>query len=341
MKLISIIIVAFNEANNIQRVKESIDGMTLPSGYSLETILVDNGSTDHTETLANNYKFDIILRCPDLNIPSCRNRGVESASGIWIVFTDADCEFSPNWLLVAQPFFEDENTCVFGGITKLPANSTWVQQAWQFHWENKNTYVESYLGHPVIRRESFRMITTKNLAIRKHTLLHLNGFDESLATGEDTNLLFRAHLSNTPMLSVPSLSVTHYGEPATLTAFFRQQLWHANREAYRLIYAHRKDRKGGINAPLFTLAYLLVLLVGVTSLIMGCVFSPVVLVGIAPVLLLPIFLALRTCGHKNLRFLLPLGLLYSLYGCARVEDLIGLNPVKRAWKHYQRTTRSP
>lgn len=336
MQTFTIIVVAYNEAYNIPRLKQSIDSLSIPNGIQLETILVNNGSTDDTARLAEDCGFRKVLNCPGINIPQCRNCGVRAASGSWIIFTDADCEFAHDWLIVAYPFLSDSQTDILGGLTKLPPVTTWVQRAWQLHWQNKNTTHEDYLGLRVIRHESFRMITTKNMAIRKQVLLDLGGFDETLSTGEDTNLLFRAHLANTPMISVPALKIIHYGEPATLKAFFRQQLWHANRGSYKHILTNIVHRKGGAHAPLFTLVYLFFLLLAFASIALALIYYPVNIIGSLPFVMLLLLLAARTCGPtKSTDKLMPLFILYFLYGLARSLDLIGLNPVKRAWKSYQ------
>jgi len=58
----------------------------------------------------------------------------------------------------------------------------------------------------------------------------LGGFDEALDTGEDMNLLLRAHGLGIVLWACPRMRVTHHGEPVTLHDFARQQFWHASSE---------------------------------------------------------------------------------------------------------------
>jgi hypothetical protein len=161
----------------------------------------------------------------------------------------------------------------------------------------------------------------------------LGGFNEELATGEDTDFVFRANRAGIPVWGVPSLQVIHYGEPATLGAWFRQQLWHANRKSYKHI-ARLSGAGGGGNAPLFTVLYALTLGVGLvaaigslitnqTALLAGCLPWLGLVVGPA---------ALMSKRGRNWRHFAALCLLYAVYGWARTVDLLGLHPVKASWK---------
>jgi GT2 family glycosyltransferase len=292
---------------------------------------VDGGSRDGTPALARAAGFDKIIETPGASIPACRNRGLKEAAGDWIAFLDADCEPAADWLEQAAPFLEKEAAIILGWPVEPPAPMSWVQAAWHFHWQNKNRVLEEYDGRMVVRREAFRLVTTRNMLLHKAVADRVGGFDERLATGEDTDFAFRAHLAGIPVLGVPKLRVVHHGEPATLSAFSRQQLWHANRLSYSRVF--QSGQQAGRHAPLFTLLFAAGLLLLMLAIPAGLLWPPA---GWLLALPLPVLVAgpaawLCFKGRK-LRFFPALCVLYFAYGLARAMDLAGLQREKKSWK---------
>jgi dolichyl-phosphate beta-glucosyltransferase len=88
---LSIVIPAYNEASRIVTSLASLEKYTRGKDFEIETIIVDDGSTDHTAELASKLAGICVLR-------NIRNRGkgfsvrrgVLQARGEFILFTDAD-----------------------------------------------------------------------------------------------------------------------------------------------------------------------------------------------------------------------------------------------------------
>lgn len=329
--LTSFIVVSFNEAKTLSRVKQALDALDRPRGMEVETILVDGGSRDATVQMARETGFTRILELPGANIPVCRNAGLAEARGDWIAFIDADCVLAPSWLVHAAKLLQAYDRLILGWPASPPSPGTWVQEAWHVHWMNKNLAHETEAGEHVVKQGGFRMITTRNLIMHREVAEIVGGFDETLATGEDTDFVFRASTQGIATWGLPTLSSVHLGEPSNLKKFFRQQLWHANRRAYRTIVARTGMKEGG-NAPLFTGLFLLGGAVSLAGIPAGLV-NP--LFGVA-VFTLPLFLlavAGRTALRANRPLLIgPLAVLYGAYGLARALDLLGLSPHKPSWK---------
>jgi glycosyltransferase involved in cell wall biosynthesis len=92
--LISIIIPTYNRAQVISKTLESIIAQTFTDW---ECIIVDDGSTDNTEEVIDNYikkdsRFRYFKRPQDrIKGPnSCRNFGFELSKGSWINWFDSD-----------------------------------------------------------------------------------------------------------------------------------------------------------------------------------------------------------------------------------------------------------
>jgi len=331
--LISVIVVTFNEGGHVARLKQALDRLGRPPGVSVECVLVDGGSGDDTVDLARRGGFDRIVELPGANIPRCRNAGVKASGGDWIAFIDADCEPAEDWLHEAAFFLGRGEACVLGWPVEPPMPRTWVQDAWHLHWMSKNLSTIEHHGKPVIRDEAFRLITTRNLAMHRLVFDRVAGFDEDLATGEDTDFVFRAYLAKVDVLAVPSLHVVHHGEPATLGEFYRQQLWHANRSSYVRI-ARRTGMRTGGRAPLFTLLFAGSLALFVAALVAALATGAAgYLLGMLPFLAVVTAPAARTAFRGGRPGSVPaLAALYAAYGLARSLDLLGFNRGKQSWK---------
>jgi glycosyltransferase involved in cell wall biosynthesis len=328
---LSLIVVALNEGGQIQRLMASIRRLRKPESVSIETILVDGGSSDDTIRLARDAGFTKIVELPKATIPVCRNRGAAESTGQWLAYVDADCEVAEDWLEQALPLLQEHGEIVLGWPAEPPEPPTWVQEAWRAHWTSKNPRTEDMNGRPVVRHEGFRMVTTRNMILSRSVLEKLGGFDEELATGEDTDLVFRAYLERILVVGLPALHVVHYGEPATLADFFRQQLWHANRASYQRIMKKTGGRIGG-NAPVFTAVFavsLALFFAGLALTPFGEPGWPLLLI-LPAALLAPALLIARRARDFTLCF--PLVALYTAYGLARTMDLVGGSRAKKSWK---------
>src|SRR5260221_11101716 len=86
--LVSIIIPAWNEEKNISRLLESINNQ---SYKGVETIVVDDGSTDKTAEIAKKLGARVFKRKRNERSIE-RNFGASKAVGVYLVFLDADME---------------------------------------------------------------------------------------------------------------------------------------------------------------------------------------------------------------------------------------------------------
>lgn len=97
MKLISVIVPAYNVENYISRCLDSI----LKQTYSnLEIIVVDDGSSDSTPSIIDEYSAkDIRIKAihqVNSGVAVARNTGIEAATGDYYGFVDSDDFIEPN-----------------------------------------------------------------------------------------------------------------------------------------------------------------------------------------------------------------------------------------------------
>ena len=330
---LSIIVVTYNESQHVARLQRSIKKLDKPEGVQVQSILVDGGSQDGTAEAARRAGYSRVIELPGANIPVCRNRGAEAAQGDWLAYVDGDCELAPDWLMTAYPLLTGCEAVMLGWPARPPDPMNAMQSAWNFHWLNKNPRLEDFMGRRVVRHEGFRLATTRNMILHKSVFTTVQGFNEELPTGEDTDFAFRAYMADVPVLGVPDLKVVHHGEPVTLRQFYKQQVWHANRHSYEHIQKLSGGKIGG-NAPRFAKAFM----AGLFSAVVGLAISAVTGNAWWLLLLLPVLgvislpAAYISMKGRSLRHLPMLCLLYAAYGWARMQDWVGLAQSKASWK---------
>ena len=88
--LVSVIMPVYNGEKYIRKAVESV----YEQGVSLELLVIDDGSTDHTEEVLSAYEgredFRYIKNQQNMGAAGSRNRGVGLAQGTYIAFLDAD-----------------------------------------------------------------------------------------------------------------------------------------------------------------------------------------------------------------------------------------------------------
>jgi glycosyltransferase involved in cell wall biosynthesis len=121
-KVLSVIIPSYNEEKTIAAVLQKLVAVELPHGLSKEIIVVDDGSTDNTESEV----MRIAQALPGENIQYIRQsanqgkgmairRGIGAVSGDYVVIQDADLEYDPNDFCLMLPYLlSGEYEVVYG-----------------------------------------------------------------------------------------------------------------------------------------------------------------------------------------------------------------------------------
>jgi glycosyltransferase involved in cell wall biosynthesis len=207
----SVVIPAFNEERDIEASLSSLVNQSYPRDR-YEIILVDNGSTDKTSEIAATYA-DLILRKPDGNVGAVRNFGITSASGEVIICTDADCVVTPDWIETGVALLENNPQHAFGGGLRPRKNAKWIEEYWILNETGDKTQQRALAGSSIF--------------IWKRDLEQLDGFNETVTSGEDSDLYERALANGLQIIISPKLSVAHLGCPETPKDFISRQIWHS------------------------------------------------------------------------------------------------------------------
>jgi GT2 family glycosyltransferase len=208
---LSVIIPVLNDSAGLRRCLRSLRANAVPSSQT-EVIVVDNGSTDSTPAVAREAGAEVI-DLPGPRVGELRNRGAAAARGQILAFIDADHEIVSGWVETACSLLAEDGVGGVGAVCLPPTNGTWVQ----------STYGR-LRGRPAGRRD-VEWLGSGNLALRRDVFTALGGFDTRLEVCEDVDLCQRVQTTGWRLVSDERLGSIHHGDPATLGALFRSELW--------------------------------------------------------------------------------------------------------------------
>jgi glycosyltransferase involved in cell wall biosynthesis len=116
---VTVAICTFNRAESLRRTLESLAAMGVPDSVGWELIIVNNSSTDHTDSVIEEYRSRLPVRRefePKPGHSNARNRAVDVAQGEYIVWTDDDVVVDAGWLQAyAEAFHRWPEAAIFGG----------------------------------------------------------------------------------------------------------------------------------------------------------------------------------------------------------------------------------
>jgi hypothetical protein len=98
LPFMSIVVCAYNSERLIARAIESLLSQKYPA-ERYEILVVDDGSSDRTAEIVQNYPVRLIRHPTNLGVAAARNTGLEHISGDIYVCFDDDCIVEPRWLL--------------------------------------------------------------------------------------------------------------------------------------------------------------------------------------------------------------------------------------------------
>jgi len=240
--MISIVIPVFNEERYLAECLNSLMALDYEKS-EYEIILVDNGSTDKTLEIARNYPIKIFIK-EGVKVGAVRNYGVAQAQGEYIIFLDSDCVAEPSWLKYGISRIQTAKNLVLGGQYLLRDNPSWLEKYWVLNNSRSQIYLTTLVGGCIF--------------IKKDTFTSLRGFNETLNSGEDSDLTYRLKNSGNNVEIDPQLSVIHLGFPSEILPFIKRQIWHSSDYVTNL--------RGAIRDKIFLLT--IVFMTGAFSLIL-------------------------------------------------------------------------
>lgn len=183
--LISVIIPTYNRDNSLKR---SIDSVLNQTFKDFEVIVIDDDSTDDTESIVKNFndpRIKYIKHKENRGAGAARNTGIKNARGKFIAFQDSDDEWLPEKLEKQIKSFKVSSGKV--GV---------LYTAYLLNKNNKKIYIplrkyrkRSGNIHKELLCGSF--VGTPTMLVKKECFEKVGMFDENFDTLEDWDLAIR------------------------------------------------------------------------------------------------------------------------------------------------------
>ncbi len=183
--MISVVIPAFNEEENISNALEGL--VRQQTKYPFEVLVIDNASTDKTAQVAKSFSDKLRLRVIHESTKgrgAARARGFAEAKGDIIFSTDADCVVPPNWIeKTMQVFSKRHNIIAVTGAPYLNDCNLLTNTSFNLFFAPGMYGWRATTGH--------WLICGFNFAVKKEAYQKSGGFDAQLNAGEDVDVSFK------------------------------------------------------------------------------------------------------------------------------------------------------
>jgi GT2 family glycosyltransferase len=216
---VSVVVCSYNGARTIGRCLEGLKAIDYPD---VEVIVVDDGSTDRTPSIAGKYDVRLI-RTRNRGLSSARNTGLQAATGEIVAYLDDDAWPDPQWLRYLAATFLASSHAAVGGPNIAPPGNGMVAEC-----------VANSPGGPVhvlLTDREAEHIPGCNMAFRRSCLEAIGGFDEQFrVAGDDVDVCWRLQERGWTIGFHPAAMVWHRRRNS-VRAYWRQQVGYGRAEA--------------------------------------------------------------------------------------------------------------
>ena len=199
--LFSVIIPTFNRAHTLTKCIESVLHQEF---QDYELIIINDGSTDTTSELLENYKNHPkvkVIHQKNHGVSHARNRGIEIGQGDYIAFLDSDDFWHDNKLLKQSNYIKDNPETMI-----LHCDEIWIRNDKRV---NPKKIHQKAGGDQFYRSIELCCISPSAVVIKKEVLKEFNGFNEEYPVCEDYDL----------WLKITNKYSVDYQDEALLTKF--------------------------------------------------------------------------------------------------------------------------
>jgi len=180
---VSVIIPTFDRASVLSNAINSVVGQSFTS---LELIIVDDGSTDGTAQLVDEWlEKDARIsyyRQNNQGVSSARNLGISKATGEWLAFLDSDDEWLPQKLAKQMELLDSSDHLV------CHAEEIWVRNGKRVNQMKKH---QKQGGDVFEKSLAMCAMSPSSIVIHKSVFDHVGYFDENFIVCEDYDLWLR------------------------------------------------------------------------------------------------------------------------------------------------------
>lgn len=205
--LVSVIIPTYNRADLVVEAVRSVLNQTYGR---METIVVDDGSTDNTGEILSEYKHKIRYIYQERSERSkARNEGVRHAGGDYIAFLDSDDLWLPTKVEEQVQILYEQRAVgvVYTGVQYIDLNGHPDDRKLCWDAPVRGALYEDLMTHNVI------MGSLSGIMVRRECLDRVGLFDESMNICEDLDLYRRiARYYSFHKIDLPLVKIRIHGD---------------------------------------------------------------------------------------------------------------------------------
>lgn len=217
---VSVVVCSYNGANTLSDCLSSLRAIQYPD---YEIIVVDDGSTDHTQEILKKFPEVIAVHQANKGLGVARNEGIKRASGEIVVFTDSDCMADPDWLYFLVKTLLDKQYVACGGPNYSPIPKGLLQAI--------ISLAPGSPSHVLLTDSSAEHIPGCNMAFWKWIFEKVGYFDPTFRkAGDDVDFCWRILFNGYQIGFNPSAIVWHYRR-FTIKEYLKQQIGYGEAEA--------------------------------------------------------------------------------------------------------------
>ncbi len=198
--LVSVIIPTFNRAGWLAESIGSVLSQTYPH---IELIVVDDGSTDHTQDVVQGFGEALTYMHHDnRGVSASRNRGVVASRGTLIAFLDSDDVWQPGKVAAQVALLQQQPD-----IEVCYTDEIWIRHGVRVNPKQIHQKHTGWLFEPSLPR---CIISPSSIMLRRELWNRLGGFDERLPACEDYDLWLRMTVQ-VPVTLIPEPLIVKRG----------------------------------------------------------------------------------------------------------------------------------
>ncbi|HEY2143700.1 MAG TPA: glycosyltransferase, partial [Candidatus Udaeobacter sp.] len=209
---VSVIVCSYNGGRTLGACLDSLGKLNYPD---YEIILVDDGSTDDTRDIAEQFPHVRYIYQENHGLSHARNTGAAAATGDVFAYTDSDCMADLDWLYYLIGTLVSGDYAGVGGPNMTPPAQNWIQAC-----------VAAAPGgpsHVLLTDTIAEHIPGCNMAFYRWAFENIGGFDpEYHKAGDDVDFCWRLQQTGCVIAFSPTAIVWHHRR-FTLRAFLKQQ----------------------------------------------------------------------------------------------------------------------
>jgi GT2 family glycosyltransferase len=221
------VVIGRNEAKRLEASLASV------RAAGLDLVYVDSGSTDGSPALARKLGVNTVELDPSraFSAARARNEGVEQVLRLWpetryILFLDGDCVIDAGFPAAAAQAFAQNDRCmiVTGHLAEASPDASLYNRLCSIEWRSPAGRIDNFASLGGI------------MAVRLSAFSEVDGFNEQVIAGEDSELGVRMALAGYEVIKLDVPMATHDAQMFSFSAWWKRSVraGHALAQRYAL-----------------------------------------------------------------------------------------------------------